>query len=69
MPLEQETCWNDGEDFPGLNEILELAQPENIVKASNESLCEHIVPRTVDHITPENVNTLRVCAKRVLKQS
>lgn len=68
-PYNKKHDWNDGEDFPGLNEILELAQPENIVKASNESLCEHIVPRTVDHITPENVNTLRVCAKRVLKQS
>lgn len=68
-PYNKGHDWNSGEDFSGLNELTELAQPENILKASDEWLCEHIVPKTVDHITPENVNILRVCAKRVLEQS
>ncbi|MDO5558637.1 MAG: epoxyqueuosine reductase [Oscillospiraceae bacterium] len=61
--------WTSGEAFPGLDDIIELAQPENILKASDDSLCKHIIPKTVEHISPENINTLRVCAKRVLKQS
>lgn len=68
-PYNKIQDWNSGADFPGLNELAELAQPENILKASDEWLCEYMVPKTVDHIKPENVNTLRICAKRVLQQS
>lgn len=61
--------WNHGEDFPGLDEITALLQPENIVNASDYMLCEVVIPKTIAHIPPQQVETLRVAAARVLRQS
>lgn len=66
-PYNRRQDWNNGEDFPGLDELEELVQPENIIKASDEVLCERVIPKTVDHIPCEDVNVLRICAERVLK--
>jgi len=61
--------WNNGEDFPGLDEITELLQPKNILNASDDVLCEKVIPKTVAHIKPEQVNTLRTTAARMLRNS
>lgn len=58
--------WDEGEDFPGLNEIEELLQPENIINASAQELIEKVVPRSEYHLTDEQVDVLRICARRVL---
>lgn len=60
--------WDEGEEFPGLKEIEQLLQPENIVNASDEELIEKVLPRSEYHLTPEGVNTLRICARRTLEQ-
>ncbi|MBE6038633.1 MAG: epoxyqueuosine reductase [Anaerofustis stercorihominis] len=56
--------WSEGEEFFGLQEIEELLQPENIINAPDNVLLEKVVPKTDKHIRKENVNTLRLAAKR-----
>ena len=58
--------WNKGEEFPGLNDIEKLLQPENIIKASDEELIENVIPRSAYHLRNDQVDVLRKCAKRVL---
>jgi hypothetical protein len=57
-----------GEKFPGLENITELLQPQNIVKAPDALLCEKVIPKTEMHIPPAQVETLRITAARVLRQ-
>lgn len=59
--------WDQGEDFPGLNELVEQLQPEQLVDASDDFLRDVAAPRSVDHITSEQANTFRVNAERVLR--
>lgn len=68
-PYNKRHDWNEGEEFPGLSDIVELLQPENILKASDKELCEKVIPKTADHIQPDQVETLRKGAKRVLHQN
>ena len=56
--------WDTGEPFPGLEEISELLTPENLIAATNDELVENVVPKTDFHISPEHVETLKVCAQR-----
>lgn len=67
-PYNRKQDWNSGEDFPGLNELEEIIQPQNIIQASDEVLCERVIPKTVGHIQAKDVNVLRICAERVLKR-
>lgn len=60
--------WSVGEKFPGLENITELLQPQNIVKAPDALLCEKVIPKTEMHIPPAQVETLRITAARVLRQ-
>ncbi|KIR03739.1 Epoxyqueuosine (oQ) reductase QueG [Lachnospiraceae bacterium TWA4] len=70
----QDTCphnrkhdWSEGEEFPGLHEIVELLQPENILKASKEELQKKVVPKTYDHVKPRQTNTFKRGAKRLIR--
>lgn len=69
----QDTCpynrhhnWNEGEEFPGLKEIEELLQSDNIISASDEELIRKVIPRSEHHLTDTQTDILRTCAKRVL---
>ena len=66
-PYNRRQNWNLGEPFYGLDEIEELLQPENIIAASDEILCEKVVPKTENHVAPNQVETLRICARRSLR--
>lgn len=59
--------WSQGKPFYGLEELEELLQPENILKATDEVLIEKVVPKTDKHILPERVNVLRIAADRSLR--
>ena len=63
-PYNRRHDWSSGEEFFGLDGITELMEPENILAASDEELRVNIIPRTDHHIPPEQVNILRVNAKR-----
>ena len=58
--------WDEGEDFPGLDNLEKLLQPKNILSASDEELITKILPLSDHHLTSEQVNTLRICAQRAL---
>jgi epoxyqueuosine reductase len=63
-PYNRLQDWDNGIDFPGLKEIVELLQPQNILTASDAELCEKVIPKTEAHISPKKVNTLRKCAAK-----
>lgn len=65
-PFNRKHDWSQGIEFPGLNDIVELLKPENLLKASDKELVE-ICMLTQEHILPEDANTLRVNAERVLR--
>lgn len=59
--------WENGVDFSGLNAITELLHPDNILEASDVTLCEKVIPKTDKHIKNEQVHVLRKSAARVLR--
>ena len=66
-PYNMKHNWDEGENFPGLDEVEELMQPENIIDASDEMLIQKVLPRSDHHIPPEKVSILRANAQRVLQ--
>lgn len=58
--------WDTGEEFPGLNKLLPLLEPEMLLAATDEELIEQIVPKTANHIQSKEVDTLRRNALRLL---
>ena len=58
--------WSQGKKFPGLQELEPLLQPENIVAASDTVLRRSVIPKTDLHVSPDQVQTLRTSALRVL---
>ena len=59
--------WNTGEKFPGLEEVLPLLKPDALLAATDEELIDCIIPKTANHIKPEEVETLRKNALRLLR--
>lgn len=59
--------WEQGEPFPGLAELVDFLQPENLVHASTEELAQVACPKTADHIVPQQAEVFRVNAQRVLR--
>lgn len=60
--------WNVGEDFPGLEPLLPLLEPETLLAASDQELADRVIPRTSDHIRPDEAETVRRNAARFLRQ-
>ena len=59
--------WDDGLQFPGLDEIVDTLSPENIISTSDETLIEKVIPKTDFHIPADKVDILRICARRAVK--
>lgn len=59
--------WNSGEDFPGLDELLPILEPEALLTATDEELVNQVIPKTVKHIQPNEVEVLRRNAARILR--
>ena len=66
-PHNRKHDWSEGEDFPGLDDILDLLKAENILKASDEELCEKIIPKSDFHMTCRDIDVLRLNAKRSIE--
>ncbi len=64
-PHNRRHDWSRGEPFPGLEELVDLLKPENLMHASDQELREKVIPKTYDHVKPSQVSTLRRGAKRV----
>lgn len=66
-PYNRRHDWSAGQGFPGLCELEELLQPEQILTATDKVLAEKVTTRTDSHIPPSQTETLRKSAARVLK--
>lgn len=66
-PFNRRHDWSQGRDFPGLEDLIDFMQPENILSADEEELARRICPLTADHILPEDAATLKINAQRVLR--
>ncbi len=66
-PHNRKKDWSEGEEFPGLRELVPLLEPANLIAATDEELRERIIPKTADHVAANQTETLRRGAKRVLK--
>ena len=58
--------WSQGEPFPGLEELADFLQPESLLEAATEELAQRACPKSADHIVPQQAETFRVNAQRVL---
>lgn len=59
--------WDQGEDFPGLPELTDFLQPEQLLEASDQALLEKAVPKSADHVTPDNIEAFRRNSQRALR--
>ena len=50
-----------------MSELEDLLQPESILCADDEILVDKVIPKTAQHIKPEDCDILRVDAERVIK--
>lgn len=66
-PFNKMHDWCIGKEYPGLDELESLIQPESILKASDEELIEKVIPKFCFHLTSEQIPLLRQSAKRAMK--
>ena len=67
-PFNKNHDWSVGQDYPGLDELEPLLQPEYILAASDEELTEKVIPKFCFHLTNEQIPLLRKSAKRVIER-
>ena len=53
-------------DYPGLDELDPLLQPEYILKASDEEIIKKLIPKFCFHLTDKQIQLLRKSAKRAI---
>lgn len=66
-PFNRSHNWRQGENFDGLDDLVELLMPQNLLAASDETLREKVIPKTIKHLQPDQTGTLRICARRALQ--
>lgn len=66
-PFNRRHDWNEGIDYPGLEDLAEHLQPERLLSESDDYLKEHVIPMTDNHLSPADIETLRICAKRSIE--
>ena len=65
-PFNKKHDWTQGEEYPGLNDLVNAMQPENILSASREEL-ESICLRSANHLQSKDADVLKGNARRVLR--
>lgn len=65
-PFNRKHDWSQGKDYPGLNDVVALMQPENVLSASDEDL-KRICRLTADHLSEKDTDVLKNNAARVVR--
>ncbi len=65
-PHNRRHDWSQGEDYPGLEELADHLLPEQLLRESDEFLATRVTNMMEKHLTPSDVKTLRICARRSL---
>ena len=66
-PFNADHDWSIGLDYPGLDELEPLLQPEYILKASDEEIIKKLIPKFCFHLTDKQIPLLRKSAKRAIE--
>ena len=65
-PFNKNHDWSIGKDYPGLNALELILQPEYILKASDKEIIEKLIPKFCFHLTDKQIPLLRKSAKRAI---
>ncbi len=65
-PFNRRHDWDEGEPWPGLEELAPNIEPANYDRLSDEFLISEVIPRTDGHLQPKDVEALRINARRAL---
>lgn len=65
-PFNADHDWSIGLDYPGLDELEPLLQPEYILKASDVEIIKKLIPKFCFHLTDKQIPLLRKSAKRAI---
>ncbi len=68
-PYNHKQDWNQGEEFPNMDQMEKQLAPNEILKASDEDLIRNVCIRTADHIAPKQIAIIRRCAERSIKNA
>jgi epoxyqueuosine reductase QueG len=68
-PYNRGHNWNEGEEYPGLSMLADELLPERILEQSDHWLSRHIAAISESHIRPDEIETIRRCTKRSLRNS
>lgn len=66
-PHNRRHDWEQGEDFSDLAELAPVLTPEKVLEQSDEFLAEHVIPKTDNHLRPEDAPVLPRSAERALR--
>lgn len=66
-PFNKNHDWSIGKDYPGLNALKLILQPEYILKASDKEIIEKLIPKFCFHLTDKQIPLLRKSAKRAIE--
>ena len=66
-PFNKNHDWSIGKDYPGLDALELILQPEYILKASDEEIIEKLIPKFCFHLTDKQIPLLRKSAKRAIE--
>ena len=62
-PFNKNHDWSIGKDYPGLDALELILQPEYILKASDKEIIEKLIPKFCFHLTDKQIPLLRKSAK------
>ncbi|NMK38180.1 epoxyqueuosine reductase [Megasphaera elsdenii] len=65
-PYNRQHDWNQGDAYPGLEELAPQLQPEKLLAQSDTFIQEKVIPYTDYHIAVDEAKTLKRCAARSL---
>ena len=66
-PFNKNHDWSIGKDYPGLDALELILQPEYILKASDKEIIEKLIPKFCFHLTDKQIPLLRKSAKRAIE--
>ena len=66
-PFNKNHDWSIGKDYPGLDALELILQPEYILKASDEEIIEKLITKFCFHLTDKQIPLLRKSAKRAIE--
>lgn len=68
-PYNRRHNWDEGEPFSDLEEIAPSLVPEQLLEQTDDFLRREVIPKTDNHLMPEDTNVLRINAERAIRNT